>query len=805
MTNHWNDIKNADLVLIMGGNAAAAHPCGFKYVTEAMQTRNAKLVVVDPRFTQSAAVADYYAPLRPGTDIAFLGGVINYLIANDRIHWDYVKAYTNVGYVLREDYRFEDGLFSGYDAEKRSYDRATWQYELGQDGYAVVDETLQHPRCVWQLMKAHYERYTPEVVNRICGTPKEQFLKVCEEIAATASAGKVMTIMYALGWTQHSHGSQNIRTMAMIQLLLGNVGRPGGGINALRGHTNVQGATDMCPFGANLPGYLAAPSEGHTDLATFLEKTTPKALRPNSVNFKQNTPKWVVSLLKAWYGSAATKDNDFAYDWLPKYNGAWDSVAIFERMVQGKVTGLISQGYNPLFFLPNVRKSIAALSKLKFLVVIDPMKTETSEFWRGHGDVYKVDPSTIQTEVFRLPANLFAEDDGTFTNSGRVITWHYAGQQPPGEGRNDLEILGLLYTRIREMYRTEGGRFPEPILNLTWPYAKPTWPSPDEILQEVNGRALVDLTDPKDPTRVLLKAGERLPGFGLLRDDGSTACGNWIYSGVYPQAGNFSKRTDGADPSGMGNTLGWGFAWPANRRVLYNRANLDPASGKPWDGARPLVAWNGKAWVGNDIVDYPAAAGPETGGPFIMNPEGVARLFSPDMPDGPFPEHYEPFETPVGGNLLHQNVVSNPAARLYGKDKELFGRPDEYPYAATTYRLPEHYHAWTKNSLASAILAPRQFVEIGEDLAKEKGLKHGDTVRVSSPRGHIECAVSVTKRFRALDCDGRKVHTVGIPIHWGFMGVTKPGFMINLLTPVVADAVSQTPEYKAFLVNVEKA
>jgi formate dehydrogenase major subunit len=406
--------------------------------------------------------------------------------------------------------------------------------------------------------------------------------------------------------------------------------------------------------------------------------------------------------------------------------------------------------------------------------------------------------------VFRLPANLFAEDDGTFTNSGRVITWHYAGQQPPGEGRNDLEILGTLFTKIREMYAKDGGKLPEPILNLTWPYARPTYPSADEILQEINGRALVDLTDPKDPTRVLVKAGERLPGFGVLRDDGSTACGNWIYSGVYPQAGNFSKRTDGADPSGMGNTLGWGFAWPANRRVLYNRANLDPATGRPWDAKRPLIAWNGKAWVGNDVVDYPGTAGPETGGPFIMNPEGVARLFSPDMPDGPLPEHYEPFETPVGGNLLHQKVVSNPAARLYGKDKELFGRADEYPYAATTYRLPEHYHAWTKNSLASAILAPRQFIEIGEDLAKEKGLKHGDIVRVSSPRGHIECPVAVTKRFKALDCDGKKVHTVGIPIHWGFMGVTKPGFMINLLTPVVADAVSQTPEYKAFLVNIQK-
>ena len=804
MTNHWNDIKHADLVLIMGGNAAAAHPCGFKYVTEAMEARKAKLVVVDPRFTQSAAVADFYAPIRPGTDIAFLGGVINWMIANDKIHWDYVKAYTNAAYVLREDFEFKDGLFSGYDADKRQYDRATWKYELGKDGFAVLDETLEHPRCVWQMMKKHYARYTPEMVQKICGTPKASFLKVAELIGGTANASKVMTIMYALGWTQHSHGSQNIRTMAIIQLLAGNIGRPGGGVNALRGHTNVQGATDMCPFGADLPGYIKAPFEANPTLASYIEKNTPKALRPNSVNYKSNTSKWIVSLLKAWYGDAATKDNDFAYDWLPKTAGAWDSVAIFERMSQGKMTGMISQGYNPLFFLPNVKKSAAALAKLKFLVVIDPMKTETSEFWRGHGDVYKMDPAQVQTEVFRLPASLFAEDDGTFTNSGRVITWHYAGQQPPGEGKNDREILGILYSRLRELYRAEGGKFPEPILNLTWGYANSTYPTAEELLQEINGKAVTDLVDPKDPKTVLVKAGTRLTGFGQLRDDGSTACGNWIYSGVFPPSGNLSQRTDPSDPSGMGNTLNWGFAWPANRRVLYNRANLDPKTGKPWDPSRPLVSWNGKAWVGNDVVDYPGNVGPEAGGPFIMTEEGVARLFSPDMPDGPLPEHYEPFETPVGTNLLHDKVVSNPSARLYAKDKELFGKPDEYPYAATTYRLPEHYHAWTKNARANAILAPRQYVEVGEDLAKEKGFRNGDKVRVSSPRGHIECVVSVTKRFKALDCDGKKVHTVGIPIHWGFMGVAKPGFMINLLTPVVADAVSQTPEYKAFLVNVEK-
>jgi formate dehydrogenase-N alpha subunit len=493
----------------------------------------------------------------------------------------------------------------------------------------VVDETLEHPRCVYQHMKRHYARYTPEMVEKICGTPKDKFLKVAELIGSTANASKVMTIMYALGWTQSSHGSQNIRTMAMIQLLLGNIGRAGGGVNALRGHTNVQGATDQCPFAANLPGYLLAPIDADGTMQAYLDRTTPKALRPNSANFKVNTPKWTVSLFKAWWGDAATKENGFAFDYMPKTSGAWDSVAIFERMSQGKINGLIAQGYNPLFFLPNVKKSVAAMSKLKYLVVIDPLKTETGEFWRTHGEGYKVDPSTVQTEVFRLPASMFAEDDGTFTNSGRVITWHYAGQQPPGTGKNDLEIVGTLFNKLRAMYATDGGKVPEPITKLTWGYVNPNFPSADEMLQEINGKALADVVDPKDPTKVLVKAGDRLPGFGMLRDDGSTACGNWIYSGVYPQAGNFSKRTDGSDPSGMGNVLNWGFAWPANRRVLYNRANLDPATGKPWDATRPLVSWNGKAWVGNDIVDGPMP--PEATGPFIMTEEGVARLFSPFM------------------------------------------------------------------------------------------------------------------------------------------------------------------------------
>ena len=809
MTNHWVDIKNADVVLVMGGNAAEAHPCGFKWVTEALEHRKAKLVVVDPRFTRSAAVSDYYAPLRSGSDIAFLGGVINYLLANNKVHMDYVKAFTNAPFLIREDFKFSDGLFSGYDEAKRSYDKATWAYQLDKDGYAMVDETLENPNCVWQLMKKHYSRYKPEVVEKICGTPKDQFLKVAEMIGSTHTPDKVLTILYALGWTQHSHGSQNIRTMAMIQLLLGNMGRPGGGVNALRGHANVQGITDMCTFSANLPGYMLAPTEADTNFADFAARRTPKPLRPNQMNFPQNFPKWFVSLQKAWYGDAANKENDWAFDYLPKRDGAYDVMDTFERIHQGKINGFIMQGFNPLAALPNKQKVATALAKLKYLVVIDPLRTDTSEFWKNFGELNNVKPEDIQTQVIRLPASCFAEDPGTFTNSGRVIQWHWAGAEPPGTAKSDREIIASIFTRLRAAYAKDGGKFPDPILKVTWAYSNPTHPSAEEILREINGRALKDVTDPKDPTKVLVPAGQQLPGFAMLRDDGSTACGNWIYCGVWSQAGNNSARRDAADPSGIGNTLNWGFAWPANRRVLYNRANSDPKTGQPWDAKRANIRWTGSAWAGNDVPDIAPALGPDSGaGPFIMTPEGVARFFAVGMAEGPFPEHYEPFETPLGVNPMHPGnakAVSNPAARVFKSDMGSFGKADEFPYVGTTYRLTEHFHWWTKNIESNAITQPAPFVEIDEELAKAKGIRNGQMVKVRSNRGEIRCAAVVTKRMRALDCGGKKVHHVGIPIHWGFVGVARDGFLANTLTPYVADANSQTPEYKAFLVNIEKA
>ncbi len=445
MTNHWVDIKNADLVLIMGGNAAEAHPCGFKWVTEAKAHNKAKLVVVDPRFTRSAAMSDYYAPIRVGTDIAFLGGVINYLISNDKIQHEYVKALHQREFHRQREIR--DGWTASSPATTRrsaATTRVPGTYEFDTDGYAKVDETMQHPRCVYQILKTHYSRYTPEMVTQICGTPKDQFLKVCEYISSTAAPNRVMTIMYALGWTQHSQGTQMIRTGAMMQLLLGNIGLPGGGMNALRGHSNIQGLTDLGLLSNLLPGYMTLPGEKEQDYEKYLAVRTQKPLRPNQVSYWQNFPKFQVSLMKAWYGKAATKENNWAFEYLPKLDKQYDVLQAFELMGQGKINGYICQGFNPLASFPNKAKLIRGLSKLKFLVTMDPLATETSEFWKNFGPYNDVDTATIQTEVFRLPTTCFAEEQGSIVNSGRWLQWHWQGAEPPGEALGDPEIMAAV-------------------------------------------------------------------------------------------------------------------------------------------------------------------------------------------------------------------------------------------------------------------------------------------------------------------------------------------------------------------------
>jgi len=805
MTNHWVDIKNADVVLVMGGNPAEAHPCGFKWVLEAKAHKKARLVVVDPRFTRTAAVADVFAQIRPGTDLAFLGGLVHHLLERGAIQRDYVVAYTNASLLVREGFAFEDGLFSGWDDAKHAYDRSSWAYELDAQGFAKADPTLQHPRCVYRLLEAHYARYTPERVEEVTGVPREKFLEIAGLVASTAAPDRTLTSLYALGWTQHTVGSQNIRAIAMIQLLLGNVGMPGGGVNALRGHSNIQGLTDLGLLSDLLPGYLTVPTEKDPDVETYLAKRTQKPLRPGQMSYWQNYPKFYASLMKAWFGKAATKENGFAYDWLPKLDRVYDVLTVFDLMHAGKVNGYVCQGFNPLASFPHAQKVAEALSRLKFLVVMDPLVTETSEFWRNAGDANPADPKTIQTEVFRLPSGCFAEEDGSLVSSGRWLQWHWKAADPPGEGRTDVEIMGALFQRIRALYQREGGTLPEPILNLTWDHRIPDRPSPEELAREFNGRALADVLDPKDRTKVLAKAGEQLSTFAHLQDDGSTAAGCWIFTGAWTEAGNQMARRDPSDPGGLGNTPGWAWSWPANRRILYNRASADP-SGKPWDPRRRLVWWSGSKWAGFDVPDYRIDAAPEEGvSPFIMNPEGLGRLFALDkMAEGPFPEHYEPIESPAA-NAFHPKVRSNPAARVFPGDREHMGAPEEFPYAATTYRLVEHFHFWTQHARIPAVLQPEQFVELDEVLAAQKGIRNGDKVVVRSKRGRIVARAMVTKRLKPLRIAGREVHTVGIPIHWGFSGLTRPGYLANTLTPFVGDANVQTPEFKAFLVDVQKA
>lgn len=803
MTQPWTDIKNTDLAVVMGGNAAEAHPCGFKWVTEAKANRGARLIVVDPRYTRTASVADVYAPIRQGTDIAFLLGVIRYCIENDKIQWEYAKNYTNISYLVKDGFDYHDGLFTGYDESRRDYDRTSWDYQLGPDGFVLADATLQHPRCVWNLLKAHVAPYTPELVERICGTPKDKFLKIAAMIAETSSPTKAMTSMYALGWTQHSKGAQNIRAMAMLQLLLGNIGVMGGGMNALRGHSNIQGLTDLGLMSNLLPGYLNIPVEKEKTFADYMASRDFKPLRPDQISYWKNYRKFFVSLMKSLWGEHATADNDWAYDYLPKLDvPAYDILRIVELMHDGKVNGYFCQGFNPLLSVPNRGKLTEALSKLKFLVTMDPLDTETSRFWENHGEYNDVDPKAIGTEVIQLPTTCFAEEEGSLANSGRWLQWHWAGGSPPGEAKHDTWIMAQIFLRLRKLYQDEGGAFPDPILNLTWNYADPDEPTPAELAREINGSTLADIFDKDDKTKLLLAKGKQVANFSQLKDDGSTACGCWIYSGCFNEAGNAMARRDNHDPGDTGAFLNWTFAWPLNRRTLYNRASCD-IHGKPWDPTRKIIEWDGAKWGGFDVPDINLDSKPDSVGPFTLNPEGSARIFARGlMRDGPFPVHYEPFESPVP-NVINPAIRGNPVSRVFQNDVAQFGTSDEFPYAATSYRLTEHFHFWTKHNRVNAALQPEFFVEISEELAKEKGVKGGDWVRVWSKRGSVKAKAYVTKRIRPMICDGRTVHIVGIPLHWGFMGRARKGFGPNSLTPFVGEAHVDTPEFKAFLVNLE--
>lgn len=802
MTNHWVDIKNTNLVLVMGGNAAEAHPVGFRWAIDARNNNNAKILVIDPRFTRSAAVADKYVPLRPGADIAFLYGVLNYLIQNDKYQHEYVREYTNASFLVREDFDFHDGLFSGWNADKGQYDKSSWNYQFDDEGFALQDKTLTHERCVWSLLKKHISRYTPEVVEKVCGTSQADFMAACEMIAETAAPDKTMTSLYALGWTEHTIGSQIIRTMAILQLVLGNIGMPGGGINALRGHTNVQGITDIGPMATALPAYMALPNDKQVDLQTYLASATPKPTARGQVNYWSNLPKFFISMLKSFYGDKATPENDFGYDWLPKWDKLYDTMHYVSMIEEGKVNGLLVQGYNMMASMPNTSKTVSALSKLKFLVVIDPLDCETANFWKNDPVYNNVDTASIQTEVFNLPSSCFAEEEGSITNSGRWLQWHWAGVEPPGEGKTDSAIIAKIMLKVKELYAKEGGKQPDPVLNMTWNYSMPEHPSSEDVAKEMNGSALVDVKD--DNGNIILKKGQQLSSFAQLRADGTTASACWIYTGCWTEAGNQMARRDNADPSGLGNHLGWSWAWPLNRRILYNRASLD-RQGKPWDPKREIIRWEGSKWGGFDVPDFSAAPPGSEVNPFIMQADGVGDLFAlGKMAEGPFPEHYEPVESPVGENYLHPKVMASPTVRIFPADVKDIGTPAKYPYVCTTYRLTEHFHTLTKNAWLNAITQPEAFAEISETLAQKLRIQHGDEIKVSSLRGYVKVKAVVTKRIKRLDVNGHEVEVVGLPIHWGIMGEARKGHLTNRLTPSVGDSNTQTPEFKTFLVNVEK-
>ncbi|OYW08898.1 MAG: formate dehydrogenase, partial [Acidobacteriia bacterium 12-62-4] len=491
MTNGWTDVSNADVVLVMGGNPAENHPVGFRFVMEAKRLRKAKIVCVDPRFTRTAAVSDLYVPIRSGTDIAFLGGLIHYALTENKYQRKYVEQHTNASFLIAEGFGFSEGHFSGWKDGK--YDKTTWQYELDGQGYAKVDPTLEHPRCVFQLMKAHYSRYTPDVVANICGCTAEEFVKAAAMITIAAAEDKSGTVLYALGWTHHSFAVQLIHAAAMVQLLMGNIGMPGGGVNAQRGHANIQGSTDMGSWN-NLPGYLKIPRANQGTLADYLKANTPKALRPNSLNYWGNTPKFMTSLLKAYYGPHATAANGYGYDWIPKVaegaDHSWGT--FFDEMHAGKMEGLISFGMNPVANGPNTPKMIRALSKLKWMIVAENFETETAAFWRAKelaGSEYpqSMKAEDIQTEVFLLPAACFAEKDGAFVNSSRWLQWKEAAVDPPGEARRDQEIIADLFLAVRALYEKEGGKSPEPVLKMQWNFAKPHAPTLREVAREVNG------------------------------------------------------------------------------------------------------------------------------------------------------------------------------------------------------------------------------------------------------------------------------------------------------------------------------
>lgn len=820
MTSHWCDFANSDVIMSIGSNNVENHPLSSRWVERA-QDKGAKWIVVDPRYSRSAAQADIYARIRPGTDIAFYGGLIRYIIENKLYQKEYILHYTNAACILRPDFKFneETGLFSGWDPETKRYDNETWGYDVDKkvgwdttpgSAFSWVndpdvpkfktpdlkvlkrDMTLTDPNCVLNVMRRHYARYTPEMVHRVTGMDMDVMKKVWDTFASTGRPDKAGSILYALGQTQHSYGSQNCRAMCVVQLLLGNIGIAGGGINALRGEPNVQGSTDVGASSHQAPGYLAWPTaKSHPTLAKYLSTETYAA------GYYSNKPKFWVSALKEWFGDNAVFENDYCYDLLPKIApkkdyGDFSTIMSFNNMRDDKIKGYMCWGMNPAHSTPNAKHARHAMAKLDWLLVADWFQTETSLFWCAPD----MKPEEVQTEVYFLPAALIYEKIGSINNSGRWIQWREKAVEPPGECKSDFEMMMLIWEKLCELYRKEGGTCPDQILKTNMNY-------------RINGKA--DL-------RALcwalngytVKDQKLIPGYAALKADGTTACGIWIFSGYYnneaekmdPMKQPCTRRNK-SDPSGLGLFPEWSFAWPANRRILYNRASADP-EGRPWDPKRTLVEWKGDHWLQNDVGDFVTAKGPDDKA-FFMTWEQNARLFAYGMADGPLPEHFEPHEAPVK-NLLN-GAGGNPCIRFADDPSVKRGSVKDFPFVVTTYSVVEHWQTGTQTRNIPWLneLIPCNFIELSEELAAEKGIKTGDMVHVWNNRGSVKVAAMVTKRMKPMEIDGKMTHVVGMPHHFSWATNMARGDNVNDLTPNVGDPNSYIPEYKAFLVNLEKA
>jgi formate dehydrogenase major subunit len=881
------DMKHADSIMIMGSNMAECHPVAFRWVMQAKTRAEnpATLIHVDPRFTRTSAMANLYAPLRAGSDIVFLGALIHYVLEQhetifakesapapeltpgERFFRDYLVHYTNAATLIGEEFQDTedlDGLFSGFDASKRRYDPKKWRYETAapakpaQDASAVPgegksesfmaavaklvgphpreDPALRHPRCVFQILRKHYQRYTPELVEQVCGTPRETFLKVAETLLGSAGPDHTGAICYAVGWTQHTTGVQIIRAASVLQLLLGNIGRPGGGILALRGHATIQGSTDIATLYNILPGYLNTPSalSKHDTLSDYIKTET------SATSYWSNFPKFIVSQLKAWFGDHATRDNDFAYDYLPKNTGDHSHLPMFVAMHEGAIKGFFAIGQNPAVGGQNASFQREALARLDWLVVRDLFETETASFWKDSPEVKsgKLKTEAIQTEVFFLPAAAVAEMDGSFTNTQRLVQWHHKAVDPPDDARSDIWFTVHLGRLLKERYAASKEKRDLPIQALVWNYVpeKPDgeWrikdePSGELILKEINGYLW---------TKDLPLQGKPLASFSDLKDDGSTACGAWIYTGIYaptknePDGHNHGVNRNGDDWV----ALGWGFSWPANRRLMYNRASAD-LQGNPWPkenrlarefalaggpSMRGYVYWDAaqKRWIGLDVPDFaltkPPNAKAQAQGvgldyqsgtdPFIMKADGKGWLYVPQgLVDGPLPAHYEPYESPVDNIVYKQQ--SNPAALRWDIPGNPYAKVADpnYPHVLSTYRLTEHHTggAMTRWLPWLAELQPELFCEISPEHAEELGVQNTGWVRIWTPRGSIRAKALVTRRIRSYRLKDKTLHHVGLPWHWGYKGVTT-GDVVNNLSALVGDPNVTIHEAKVFVCNVTK-